>query len=69
MVMPEGVSGLDLALRLRLSKPGLKVILSSGYNTELIDAESKLPDGVCYLAKPYEIDFLSRKLRECLDGK
>ena len=31
MVMPEGMTGLDLAQQLKALKPGLRIIISSGY--------------------------------------
>ena len=39
IVMPEGVSGRDLALQLRTRKPALKVIYTSGYSPEAIENE------------------------------
>jgi len=35
MVMPEGLTGLDLAAKLRKDKPDLKVIISSGHGAEI----------------------------------
>ena len=38
MVMPEGMTGLELAAVLCERKPGLKVIVASGYSTEVVQA-------------------------------
>ena len=67
MVMPEGMTGLELTALLRAIKPGLKVIVSSGYSDEIVQAG--VPDslGVHYLPKPYEIRTLGTLLRKCLD--
>jgi len=69
MVMPEGLTGLDLAEQLRQQKPGLKVIISSGYSTETAGDSTLAARGVIYLQKPYRVEFLSKAVRDCLDGK
>jgi len=67
MVMPEGISGLDLARKLRQENPKLRVVVSSGYSTELNKFDEKAEPGIAYLSKPYELTTLARMLRECLD--
>jgi CheY-like chemotaxis protein len=66
MVMPEGMTGLDLADTLRKDDPLLKVILSSGYSTELLKIEGNL-GSYTYLPKPYEAAVLARMIRTVLD--
>jgi len=68
MIMPEGVSGEQLARQLLAEKPGLKVVYTSGYNAEIAGKELKLTDGVNYLAKPYELERLFQTVRTALDG-
>lgn len=51
VVMPGEVSGIDLAGLLRERRPGLPVVLATGYT----DQRAVIP-GVQILAKPYEID-------------
>jgi signal transduction histidine kinase/CheY-like chemotaxis protein len=53
IVMPGRVSGVDLAGILRERRPGLPVVLATGYT----DQRAVIP-GVQVLAKPYEIDQL-----------
>ena len=67
MVMPGGITGLDLAINLRRAKPNVKVIISSGYNDEI--AQQGIPNdrNTVFLAKPYESHLLAKTLRECLD--
>ena len=67
MVMPGGMTGLDLAEKLREKSPGLKVIISSGYSAEMVAAS--IPDGKEYfrLEKPYPLEALSKAIRDCLD--
>jgi len=69
MVMPDGVSGRELASRLQTSKPQLKVLFSSGYSTELVGKDSILEDGHNFLPKPYNPEKLARVVRACLDNK
>jgi CheY-like chemotaxis protein len=67
MVMPEGMTGLDLAEKLKVEKPRLKVIISSGYNVETAGQVSPTAGGVVYFQKPYEFEVLSKTVRDCLD--
>jgi PAS domain S-box-containing protein len=69
MVMPGRFTGLHLAQWLRLSKPSLKVLISSGYSSDLVQREGALPEGMKFLAKPYDRDSLGRIVREFLDEK
>ncbi|MDA8165002.1 MAG: ATP-binding protein, partial [Desulfobacteraceae bacterium] len=67
VVLPDQ-SGVDLVLELRRRKPGLKVLLSSGY----IDDKSRLgvihQQGLPFLAKPYAVSGLLQTVREVLDA-
>jgi signal transduction histidine kinase/ligand-binding sensor domain-containing protein/CheY-like chemotaxis protein len=68
MVMPNGITGLELAERFRLTKPGLKVIVTSGYSVDLRKAGISGKSSFVYLAKPYETKDLGAAVRNCLDG-
>jgi PAS domain S-box-containing protein len=64
VVMPGGVSGVSLARTARELRPGLRVLLTSGYVGEGAVLETKeFP----LLDKPYETRLLSAKLRKLLD--
>jgi PAS domain S-box-containing protein len=67
MVMPEGMTGLELAEKLRSDKPNLKVIISSGYSTEIAETSRITAAGITYLAKPYHLPLLGKTIRHCLD--
>jgi len=67
IVMPEGMSGLDLAKKLRGEKRDLKVLYSSGYSIEVAGQDFGLTDGMAFLKKPYKPSSLALKVRECLD--
>ncbi|HWN97288.1 MAG TPA: response regulator [Methylomirabilota bacterium] len=67
MVMPGGVTGKQLAEKLRRVKSNLRVIYSSGYSLDLVGSSaSEL--GVSLLQKPYHASLLVKTVRECLDG-
>ncbi len=66
VVMPEGMSGRKLAEKLRARKPALKVVLTSGHNSELKDQASGIPD-MFFLAKPYSTLEIIAAVRACLD--
>jgi signal transduction histidine kinase len=67
MVMPQGMTGLELAERLRQLKPGLKVILSTGYSHDMARLNALKDRGMVLLTKPYEVRTLATTVRECLD--
>jgi len=69
MVMPEGVSGRQLAERLQAADPELKVIYTSGYSPGMAGKDIALLEGFNFLAKPYPPSRLAQVVRECLDGK
>jgi PAS domain S-box-containing protein len=69
MVMPEGVTGLDLAGRLRKDKAALKVIVSSGYSADMATQDVLKERRIRFLPKPYEGATLLKVVRDCLDGR
>jgi PAS domain S-box-containing protein len=69
MVMPEGVTGTELAAKLIADRPDLPVIYTSGYSNELAVPQSSLPAGGHFLAKPYQSKLLVQTIREALDGQ
>jgi CheY-like chemotaxis protein len=68
MVMPEGISGRELAARLLVEKPGLKVIYSSGYTDDMLGENSPLRNNPNFLEKPFSSHKLLQRVRDCLDG-
>jgi FixJ family two-component response regulator len=67
MVMPEGLSGHQLAARLCLEDPGLKILFTSGYSVDLEEGGVPLKVGVNFLPKPYPSRQLAAHVRRCLD--
>jgi YesN/AraC family two-component response regulator len=68
IVMPGGTMGLELAKKCRAEKPGVKIIISSGYSNEMAQ-RGKPADGITYLPKPYKTSLLGQVVRDCLDKK
>ena len=61
--MPGAMSGLDLARRLRNMRPGLPVVLTTGYSSAL---QSATPEGFTLLTKPYDLTSLQQVIEETL---
>jgi two-component system cell cycle sensor histidine kinase/response regulator CckA len=68
MVMPAGISGKDLAKRLVAEQQQLKVVYTSGYNTDLLGQEFHVKKDTSFLQKPYQAQFLAKTVRDCLDA-
>ena len=66
MVMPGGMTGLELAEALLALKPNLRVILTSGYSQELSLGTKPAHPGVRFLSKPYTPESLGKVIREVL---
>jgi signal transduction histidine kinase/CheY-like chemotaxis protein len=66
VVMPGGMSGLQLARELRSQRPELKVIISSGYNTEMLEQNVSGESGGYYLPKPYDLQAVTEMMRHVL---
>ena len=69
VVLPKGLSGLELARRAQTSTPKLKVLLTSGYPEEVFQQHGRPADGVPLLRKPYKRTELAEALRTALDDK
>ena len=67
MVMPEGVTGLELARKLRMKKSGLPVVISSGYSQESLNNAVKVGANITYLPKPCRPIVMAKTIRTILD--
>lgn len=68
MVMPEVISGRDIALKIRKENAELKVIYTSGYSPELFGKDVVLDEQVNFSPKPYRMNTLALLVRQVLDG-
>ncbi|MDR3458749.1 MAG: response regulator [Verrucomicrobiae bacterium] len=69
MVMPEGVTGLELAEKLRAEKSSLQIIISSGYSTEFSAHGVTTDAGFIYLPKPSSSNVIASTVRTCMEQK
>jgi signal transduction histidine kinase/ActR/RegA family two-component response regulator len=67
MVMPEGLSGVDLAEQLLARRPGLKIVFTSGYTANEVNQEMLTRIRASFLSKPYTHVELAKAVRDGLD--
>ena len=61
-----GMDGADLAGRLRVIRPGIRILVSSGYQIDLSISEHTQ---IAYLPKPFTSEELVRTVRQALDAQ
>lgn len=69
MIMPDGMTGRELAETLKREKPQLKVICTSGYSAEVVGKSHSLLEGADFVQKPYSPMQLMQAIRTCLDRR
>ena len=62
IVMPESISGRELAHTFLSEKPNLKVVFTSGYSAELIGTDFEREKQHAFLSKPYLPDRLAQTI-------
>jgi PAS domain S-box-containing protein len=68
VVMP-GINGKVLADQCLRLRPQLKVLYTSGYTENAVVRQGVLEGSIDFLAKPYSIEALARRVREALDRR
>jgi signal transduction histidine kinase/DNA-binding NarL/FixJ family response regulator len=69
MVMPNGITGRELACQLLDCQPDLKVLYMSGYSTDLMENADRLTEGENFLPKPFNIPQLISTVERCLQSE
>ncbi len=67
VVMP-GMTGRDLAVRLAAGRPEMKVLYTSGFTDDTVLRQGVIDSAAHFVAKPYTMEELSRKVREAIDS-
>jgi len=67
IVMPDGVSGWELAKTLKAEKPDLKAVYMSGHSTDANGHSHGVVKDIQFLAKPFGPETLAKAVRCCLD--
>ncbi len=69
IMMPGGMDGVELARRLRLENPNLKVVFTSGHNLDMDGREFQLSSPENFVAKPCSAEQLLNTVRRVLQEK
>jgi PAS domain S-box-containing protein len=67
VVLPEGMSGVEVSRAVRSRHPDCRTLYVSGYSDREITHEGRLDAGVVLLSKPFPRELLAAKVRELLD--
>lgn len=62
-------SGRELSAEFRRRRPGLPIIIGSGYTGGTYPALEALPLGIGYLEKPFSLADMRQRVRESLDER
>jgi len=68
VLMPE-MNGADLAAKLKVKRPDMKVLFISGYTDDILKRHGDQLIGMPLLMKPFTQVDLAKKVRDVLDGK
>ena len=66
IMMPGGMSGLDLARRVRQHFPDMPILLASGYNRAAAEVDR---EGFSLIAKPFRAEALSDAVRQAVASR
>ena len=67
MIMPEGLSGKDIARRFKNDLPGIRIIFMSGYSADIAGTDFSQAEGDFFIGKPFEMHALATVIRKSLD--
>ena len=67
VMLPNGMTGRQVAEELTRLRPGLNVLYASGYSEDVIMHRGRLDPGLRLLGKPYNMDDLARAVRDAME--
>jgi PAS domain S-box-containing protein len=65
--LPGGMNGRQVADAARVSRPNLKVLFITGYAENAVIGQSRLERGMFVMTKPFQMELLSRRIREIIE--
>ncbi len=68
MVLPQGMSGLELAVKAEERQPGLRTLFTTGYAENAVIHDDRLDNGVNLISKPYRRADLLKRVRTVIDA-
>ncbi len=66
VVMPGGLSGIELAQQMRAEQPDLRVVFTSGHNEDILSMHGVSPEGANFIQKPFSMGSLLGVLNRVL---
>jgi PAS domain S-box-containing protein len=66
MVMPEGMTGMELSEKIRSQKRDMPVVISSGYSIDLLEHANSNLSGFIFISKPCDAHKMMATLHEAL---
>ena len=69
VVLPGGMTGVQVAEQARRTLPNLKTLYTTGYTVNAVVHNGQLDPGVAMVNKPYRRKELLAKIRKILDGE
>jgi PAS domain S-box-containing protein len=67
VMLPGGLLGTSLVTKLCERRPGLKVLMTTGFSESAIMHRGLLDGSIALLSKPYKVEDLARRVRAILD--
>jgi CheY-like chemotaxis protein len=66
VVMPGGMTGIEMIAAARQARPGLKALFTTGFTSAATANNSRVTGADLVISKPYRVTELAAKLREAL---
>jgi PAS domain S-box-containing protein len=67
VIMPQGMTGRELAEHLLSEHPDIKILFMSGYTDDIVSPQDLMRPGMAFLQKPFALDELARKVKDMLE--
>jgi PAS domain S-box-containing protein len=69
VILPGGMSGIELANAAQARHPGLRVLYTSGYSPDLVLGKLQFDKDILLIRKPFRKEDLARMIRHALDAE